>query len=51
MCELKIYKRIMCHDNEERFKTYTGIELSVQNWLKNLENFDPSTQKSQRFTP
>ena len=51
MCELKIYNTIICHDNEERFKTYTGTELSVQKWLKNLANFDPSTQKSQRFTP
>ena len=35
--ELKIYRRVMCHDNEE--------------WhdMRNLMNFDSSTQKSKKF--
>ena len=46
--ELKIYRRVMCHDNEEWCKNWRGIDLSVQNlrgiWriltraLKNLKN-------------
>ena len=31
MHELKIYRGVLCHDNEEWCKTWTGIDLLVQN--------------------
>ena len=34
----------MCHDNEEWFTIWRGIDLSVQNWHEEFINFDPSTQ-------
>ena len=39
MHELKIYWGVMCHENEEWCK----------NEMKTLINFNPSTQKSQKF--
>ena len=48
MCELKTYKGVNCHGNEERCKTGRGIDLLFQSW-QTLMNFDPSTQKSQKF--
>ena len=47
MCELKIYKGVLCHDNEEWYLIWTGIDMSVQNWQD--EYFDTSTRKSQKF--
>ena len=47
ICELKIYKGVLCHDNEEWYLIWTGIDLAVQNWQD--EYFDTSTQKSQKF--
>ena len=44
ICALKIYRGVLCHDNEEWYKIWRGIDLSVQNW-----HFDPSNQKSQKF--
>ena len=32
MYELKIYRGVMCHDNEEWCKNWRGIDLSTQNW-------------------
>ena len=49
MYELKIYRGVMCHDNEEWCKIWRGIDLSVQIWHEEFDNFDPSTQKSQKF--
>ena len=46
--ELKIYRGVMCHDNEQWFKIWTGIDLSIQNWHEEYNEFDPSTQKSQK---
>ena len=31
MYDLKIYKGVMCYDNEEWHKIWKGIDLSVQN--------------------
>ena len=45
--ELKIHRGDMCHDNEEWYKIWGGIDLSFQNWY---EEFDPRTWKSQKFT-
>ena len=48
--EHKIYRGVMCHDNEEWRKNWRGIacQFKIDN-LKNLTNFDPSTLKSQKF--
>ena len=40
MYELKIYWEVICHDNEEWCKTWSGIDLSVQNWLEQFDNWD-----------
>ena len=37
MCELKIYRGVLCHDNEEWYKIWRGFDSSVQNWH---EEFD-----------
>ena len=49
MNELKIYRGVLCHENEEWYQIWRGIDLSAQNWheefgkfltraLKNLKN-------------
>ena len=47
MCELKIYRRVMCHDNDERCKNWRGIDLSVQNFN---EEFDKSWPEYSKFS-
>ena len=37
--ELRIYRKVMCHDNEECFKIWTGIDLSFQNWHEEFDEF------------
>ena len=37
--ELKIYKGIMCHENEEWCKNWLGIDYSVQNWHEQFDEF------------
>ena len=32
MHELKIYRGVLCHDNEEWYKNWRGIDLPFQNW-------------------
>ena len=39
MYELKIYRGIVWHDNEERCKMWRGIDLSVQNWQEEFDKF------------
>ena len=41
MNELKIYRGVMCHDNEEWCKVWRGIDLSVQNWREEFNEFWP----------
>ena len=41
MHELKIYRGVMCHDNEEWCKNWRGIDLSVQNWHEEFDEFWP----------
>ena len=48
--ELKIYRGSMCHDNEEWYKIWTGIDLSVQNWHGEFHKFWPQHSKTQKFT-
>ena len=31
----------MCHDYEEWYKYWRGIDLSVQNWLEEFDKFRP----------
>ena len=39
MYELKIYRGVMCHDNEEWCKNWTRIDLSYQNWHEEFDKF------------
>ena len=39
MDELKIYRGVRCHDNEEWSKTWKEIDLSVQNWHEEFYKF------------
>ena len=45
MYELKIYKGVMCYDNEEWYKIWKGIDLSVQNWHEEFNKFWPEHSK------
>ena len=45
MYELKIYRGVLCHDNEEWYKIWRGIDLSVQNWHKKFDKFWPEHSK------
>ena len=49
MYELKIYRRVLCHDKVEWCKIGRGIELSVQNRHEEFDDFDQNTQKSQKM--
>ena len=39
MYELEVYKGIMCHGNEEWCKNRRGVDLSVQNWHEEFDEF------------
>ena len=39
----------MRYDNEEWCKIWNRIDLPFKIDMRNLTNFDPSTQKSQKF--
>ena len=39
MYEFKIYRGVMCHENEEWCKNWKGINLPVQNWHKKFDEF------------
>ena len=45
MHELKIYWGVMCHGNEEWFKNWRGIDLSVQNRHEEFDEFWPKYSK------
>ena len=45
MYELKIYRGVLCHDNEEWYKIWRGIDLSVQNWHEEFDKFWPEHSK------
>ena len=51
MYGLKIYRRVLCHDNEEWNKIWRGIDLSIQNWQGEYWQILTRvyTQKSQKF--
>ena len=43
--ELKIYRGVMCHENEEWCKIGRGIDLSFQNWCGEFHKFWPEHLK------
>ena len=45
MHELKIYRGIMCHDNEKWFKIWRGIDLLFQNWPEEFDKLWPKHSK------
>ena len=51
MFELKIYRGVTCHDNEEWCKIWREIDLSFQNWHEEVDKFWPKHSKvSKSFT-
>ena len=48
--ELKKYRRVIFHENEEGFKIWKGIHLSFHNWHKEFDKFWPEHSKSQEFS-
>ena len=46
MNEIKNYKGVMCYDKNKWRNIWKGIDLSVQNWHEEFNNFDRSTGKS-----
>ena len=51
MCELKIYRGVMCHDmtmkNDAKLDEKLTRQFKIE--MRNLRNFDQSTGKSQKF--
>ena len=45
MYELKIYRGVICHENEEWCKNWRGTDLSVQNWHEEFDEFWPEHSK------
>ena len=45
MHELKLYRGVLCHDNEELYKNWRGTDLSVQNWHEEFGKFGPEHSK------
>ena len=37
--DLKIYRGVMCHDNEVKCKIWRGIDFSFQNWHEEFNKF------------
>ena len=40
--ELKIYRGVMCHDNEEWYKIWRRTDLLFQNWHEEFDKFSQS---------
>ena len=50
MQELKTYRGVMCNDIKKWWKTWSGIDLSFQNWNEEYDKHWPDqSQKSQKF--
>ena len=45
MYELKIYRGVLGQDIEEGYKIWRGINLSVQNWHEEFDEFWPEHSK------
>ena len=50
LVELRRYRAVIFHGTEEGYKIWRGINLSFQNGIRNLTNFDLSTWKSQNVS-
>ena len=50
LLELKKYRGIIFHETAEGYNIWREIDLSFNIGIRNLTNFDVSTQKSQRFS-
>ena len=48
MYGLKIYRGVICHDNEESCKIWRGIDLPVQNWHEKFDKFWPKHSKNSK---
>ena len=51
MYELKIYRGVICHDNEEWCKIWRRIDMSVQNWHEEFDEFWPKHLKISEICP
>ena len=45
MYDIKIYRGVICEDNEEWCKIWGGIDLSFQNWRNEFDKFWPEYSK------
>ena len=45
MYELKVYRRVVCHDNKEWCKTCRGIDFSFKNWHEEFWRIWPEHSK------
>ena len=45
MYELKVYRGVMCHDNEEWCKDWKSADVSFQNWHEEFDEFWPEHSK------
>ena len=51
MYEFKIYRGVMCHNNEEWCKIWRGIDLPFQNWHEEFDKFWPEHSKVSKIFP
>ena len=49
MYEVRIYRGIICNDNEKDAKLEEELTCRFKIEMRTLMNFNPSTQKSQKF--
>ena len=49
MFELKIYRGVICHYNEEWWNIWRGLNFSVQNWHKELNECWPEHSKNSKI--
>ena len=49
MYDLKIYREVMCHDNEEWYKIEEELTCHFKIDMRNLTNFYSSTWKSKKI--
>ena len=45
MYELKLYIGVMCHDNDKWCEIWKGLDLSIQNWYEEFDEFWPKHSK------
>ena len=49
MYELKIYRGIICHKNEEWCKNWSELDLLIQNWHEEFDDFSLENLKNLHF--